>query len=134
GGLSARSPRGRPSRSRNGANSIAVIAPSCSTTRRSPTGEGITVHMSVSFRSVEEGLPEMELGVGAPRPPSLGQGVSVRGVATELSQSVADPDVGGEEDVGMTEGAQRDVIGRPGADAGDRQQVAACAVTVGAAL
>ena len=39
-------------------------------------------------------------------------------------ERVADADVGGQEDVGMAERAQRDVVGGPGADARDRQQSA----------
>ena len=59
---------------------MAVIAPPCSTSRSSPTGLSITVHMSVLLGSspggVEawhQGLPQVQQGVGAPRAPALGR-------------------------------------------------------------
>ena len=76
----------------------------------------------------------MELGVGAPGPPSLGQVGGARGIASEKPQGVADADVGREEHVGVTQGSQGDVVGGPGSDAGDRQQVAAYVVAVRAAV
>src|SRR5690242_5161470 len=112
------------------------MAPSRSTMRRSPTGESVTVHMSVvSFRcGGSQRLPQVQLGVGAPRPPGLGELTGARRVAVETPQRVADADVGGQEDVGVAEGAQGDVVGGPRPDTRDVEEPPAYVVAVGTAV
>src|SRR4249919_2860381 len=104
GWLSSRVPRGRPSWSRNGENSIWVSAPSCSTRRSSPTGLSMTVQdMSVLLaggggggfvNGRHEGVPEVHEGVGAPRPPAVSVRDDLRRVVAEAGDRVADAEVG----------------------------------------
>src|SRR6478735_4692238 len=132
GSSSERAPSGRPSTGwRNGENSIATIEPSRSTMRRSPTGEGITVHMSVLLVSAgrrggvgHQGVPQVHQGVGAPWSPALG--IRVAGAGGR--------EVGRQQDVGVPERPHRDVVRRPGADAGQVEQRTAYVVAVGATV
>ena len=54
--------------------------------------------------------------------------------APSARERVAHADVGRQVDVGVAEGTQRDVVGRPRADPGQRQQRPAYVVAVGAAV
>src|SRR6478609_3105354 len=141
GSSSERGPSGRPSAGwRNGENSIATIEPSRSTMRRSPTGEGITVHMSVLLVSAgrrggvgHQGVPQVHQGVGAPRSPALGIRFAGAG-GRQVGQQPSHGEVGGQEDVGVPERPHRDVVRRPGADAGQVEQRTAYVVAVGATV
>ena len=118
-------PRTRPSASRNGENSIAVIAPFCSTIRSvadrgvhhgphvsAPSGAGVRASGSArgtaGRRSARGSSPRRAA------PPSAGS-------RPRPDERVADADVGRQEDVGVAERAQRDVVGRPRPDAGQRR-------------
>src|SRR3954452_7768464 len=148
---SSRSPRGRPSWSWNGVNSIWVMALSFSTRRSAPTGLSMTVQdMSVLLAldvrggvgdGGHEGVPEMHERVGAPRPPPLAVGDDLVRLVAQVGDGAADSYVGGQEHVGVTEGAHGDVVRRPRTDAGEGEQRGAyfsavpapveCDVTVG---
>ena len=142
------SPRGSPiADGRNGLNSIAVIAPSRATIRRSPIGESTTVNIVVISTAVVVITlclrPCWVLGRARCRgsgsssrraPPTRAASArrnataarrSLRPARSSIPSRVAalrTPDVGGQEHVGVTERPHRDVVGGPGPDAGQRQQ------------
>src|SRR4051794_34665444 len=69
----------------------------------------------------------MMRGVPAPRPPALRARLEAAGVVgeTEGAGAAADPEVADRKGVTISERAQRDVVGRPRADAGHGEELVA---------
>ena len=93
----AQAGRGRPGASAGRSGCRRCARPSCGSLRGREAGR----------------RPHVVEGVRAPRAPALG----VVGVDTERGEADPDPEVRGEEHVGVAEGPHADVAGRPRADA-----------------
>src|SRR5215210_452858 len=111
-----------------------IRAPSLSTANASgPAGDCISSTYAFTLSPlcfvdlillIREAGPQVLRGVGAPRPPPFGEGADAPRVArvAKSLDSPPDPEVRGEERVGIAERAHRNIGGSPRPDPTQRQQ------------